>query len=138
LFPKNLEILFIFLLIALSVYFNLSRSSYVVVFSNISIAIIFLVIFPWVIFASTNLLLNYFFQLYLAFILSLALSNVVKYLLENKDKNKLNKALTEYVSKAIADEILSSGGQVKLDGEEKRITIYFSDIEGFTSISEKM
>jgi predicted PurR-regulated permease PerM len=62
-----------------------------------------------VIFASTRLLQDYFFQLFLAFILSLALSNIVKYLLENKDKNKLNKALTEYVSKAIADEILSSG-----------------------------
>jgi hypothetical protein len=32
----------------------------------------------------------------------------VKYLIENKDKNKLDKALSEYVSKAIAEEIISS------------------------------
>jgi hypothetical protein len=39
---------------------------------------------------------------------SLTLSNTVKYLIENKNKNKLNKALSEYVSEAIADEVLSN------------------------------
>ncbi|MDD2908072.1 MAG: adenylate/guanylate cyclase domain-containing protein [Candidatus Gracilibacteria bacterium] len=134
---KNLELFLIFTLILLSVYFNLSRSGYVLVFSNVSISIIFLVIFPISILVFTSYLLNYLFELFFALILSLTISNIVKYITENKNKNKLNKALSEYVSKAIADEILSNSGKINLDGERKKLAIYFSDIEGFTSISEK-
>jgi uncharacterized membrane protein len=110
LFPEYLELLLIFLLILLSVYFNLSRSSYVLVLSNISLFSIFLFIFPmYIIFQfEPSFLFNYLFQLFLAFVLSLIISNIVKYLIENKDKTKLNKALSEYVSKAIADEIISN------------------------------
>ncbi|MDD3145197.1 MAG: adenylate/guanylate cyclase domain-containing protein [Candidatus Gracilibacteria bacterium] len=134
---KNLELFLIFSLILLSVYFNLSRSGYVLVFSNISISIIFLVIFPISVLIFTSYLLNHLFELFFALILSLTISNMVKYITENKNKNKLNKALSEYVSKAIADEILSNSGKINLDGERKKLAIYFSDIEGFTTISEK-
>lgn len=134
---ENLELFLIFSLILLSVYFNLSRSWYVLVFSNISISIIFLVIFPISILIFTSYLLNHLFELFFALILSLTISNMVKYLTENKNKNKLNKALSEYVSKAIADEILSNSWKINLDWERKKLAIYFSDIEWFTTISEK-
>lgn len=134
---KNLELFLIFSLILLSVYFNLSRSWYVLVFSNISISIIFLVIFPISVLIFTSYLLNHLFELFFALILSLTISNMVKYITENKNKNKLNKALSEYVSKAIADEILSNSWKINLDWERKKLAIYFSDIEWFTTISEK-
>lgn len=134
---KNLEILLIFTLIILSVYSNLSRSGYVLVFSNIAIVSIFLVIFPITILIFTSYLLNYLFELFFALVLSLTISNTVKYIVENKNKNKLNKALSEYVSKAIADEVLSNSWKINLDWERKRLAIYFSDIEWFTTISEK-
>lgn len=134
---KNLEIFLIFTLILLSVYSNLSRSWYVLVFSNIAITSIFLVIFPITILIFTSYLLNYLFELFFALVLSLTISNTVKYIVENKNKNKLNKALSEYVSKAIADEVLSNSWKINLDWERKRLAIYFSDIEWFTTISEK-
>lgn len=133
----NLELLLIFTLILLSVYSNLSRSWYVLIFSNISIVSVFLVIFPIFILIFTSYLLNHLFELFFALVLSLTVSNTVKYLFENKNKIKLNKALSEYVSKAIADEILSNSWKINLDGERKKLSIYFSDIEGFTTISEK-
>lgn len=135
--PSNIEFLLIFLLILLSVYFNLSRSGFVLLASNFSIVIIFLIIFPLSIFVFTSYLLNYLAHLFFALVISLTLSNMVKYITENKNKNKLNKALSEYVSKAIADEILSNSWKVNLDWEKKKLAIYFSDIEWFTSISEK-
>ncbi len=134
---KNLEILLIFTLILLSVYSNLSRSGYVLVFSNIAITSIFLVIFPITILIFTSYLLNHLFELFFALVLSLTISNTVKYIVENKNKNKLNKALSEYVSKAIADEVLSNSWKINLDWERKNLAIYFSDIEWFTTISEK-
>lgn len=136
-FNIRLEWLLIFLLILLSVYFNFSRSWYVLIFSNIAIASIFLIIFPFSVIIFTNLILNYTIELIFALVFSLTFTNIAKYLIENKHKLKLNKALSEYVSEDVAREILSWEGKVNLDGENKRTAIFFSDIEWFTSISEK-
>ena len=136
-FNKNLEYILLFLLILLSIYFNLSRSWYVLLFSNIAIIFIFLFIFPLIVILKTFLILNFPIELLVWLILSLALSNTVKYLIENKNKDKLNKALSEYVSKDVAKEILSWEWKLNLDWENKHIAIFFSDIEWFTSMSEK-
>ncbi|MFK7779541.1 MAG: adenylate/guanylate cyclase domain-containing protein, partial [Candidatus Gracilibacteria bacterium] len=135
-FDKNIEWLMIFLLIIVSVYFNISRSSYVLLFSNVALVSLFLIgiIFIPLI---TSTLFNYSIEFTIALVISLALSNIVKYLVENKNKIKLNKALSEYVSEDVAKEILSGEGKINLDGENKDVAIFFSDIEGFTSISEK-
>lgn len=135
-FDQNVEWILIFLLIIISVYFNISRSSYVLIFSNISIILILLFFVYFTII--TNLLFNFLVELILSIILSLTLSNIVKYMIENKSKTRLNKALSEYVSEDIAKEILSWEWKINLDWEQKNIAIFFSDIEWFTSISEEL
>ena len=121
----------------LSVYFNFSRSSYILIFSNVTIITIFLVILPITIIVFTNVITNYPTEIIFALVLSLTVSNIAKYLIENREKDKLNRALSEYVSEDIAKEVLSGDGKVNLDGEKKKVTIFFSDIAGFTTISEK-
>lgn len=135
-FNEYLEWFLIFLLTILAVYINFSKWWYFLLLTNLSIFTIFLIIFPSIIVSFTNLVLNFPFELFISFLLSLLLSNIVKYLIENKDKTKLNKALSEYVSKDIAAEILSWSGTINLDWEKKRMAIFFSDIEWFTTISE--
>ncbi|MDD2871923.1 MAG: adenylate/guanylate cyclase domain-containing protein [Candidatus Gracilibacteria bacterium] len=132
----NLEWLLIFLLIVISVYFNISRSSYVLIFSNISLIAIFGLLVTYVTY-KTNFIFSYLVEFVVALIFSLLITNILKYYIENKHKAKLNKALSEYVSEDVAREILSGEGRINLDGENKEIAIFFSDIEGFTSISEK-
>ncbi|MDP2090918.1 MAG: adenylate/guanylate cyclase domain-containing protein [Candidatus Gracilibacteria bacterium] len=134
---KNIEWMLIYLLIIVSVYFNISKSSYVLILSNISLISIFLL---FVLYSTifTSYLLNFPVELAFAFIFSLVISNILKYYIENKHKTKLNKALSEYVSEDVANEILSGAGLINLNGEKKEIAIFFSDIEGFTSISEKL
>lgn len=133
-FDKTYELLLIFLLTLLSIFINLNKWWLKLILTNIS--------FLWILFIyflvvnNYKLVLNFPFELFLSFILALLLSNIVKYLIENEDKTKLNKALSEYVSKDIAAEILSWAWAINLDWEEKRITIFFSDIEWFTTISE--
>jgi hypothetical protein len=51
--------------------------------------------------------MNYPSEIIFAFILSFTLANLIKYLIENREKSLLNKALSEYVSKDIAQEVLS-------------------------------
>lgn len=131
----NKEYLIIICLIFISVYFNLSKNSYIIIFSNLWL---FLILFLLILyFIKSNILLNYPIEIILSFILSITFSNIVKYIIENINKNKLNKALSEYVSKDIAEEIMFNSWKVKLDWERRKLAIYFSDIEGFTSISEK-
>lgn len=136
-FNSWLEFILLFLLIILAIYFNFSKNNRFIIISNISIIFIFIFIVFWVMFFS-NLIFNHPTLIILAFILSIVFSNIAKYLIENKDKKKILKALWEYISKDIANKILKWEWWVKLEWEKKTISIFFSDIAWFTSISEKM
>lgn len=132
----KIEYLLVFLLIIVSVYFNISKSSKVLIFSNISIISIFILFILFSLIYS-EYLLNYPTEIGFSFFISLVVSNILKYYIENRNKTKLNKALSEYVAEDVANEILSWDWKVNLNWENKIISIFFSDIEWFTSISEK-
>ncbi len=53
-----------------------------------------------------------------------------------REKKQLKQAFSQYVSKSVVDSILADPGKLKLGGERKRMSVLFSDICGFTSISE--
>lgn len=61
-----------------------------------------------------------------------------KYFIGEKEKKEIKKAFSRYVSKDVLNEILKDPKNVSLGGEERDITILFSDIRGFTSVSEKL
>ncbi len=136
-FNKNAELLLIFFLIILSVYFNISRSWKGLALSNIWVISIFLVLIS-VIIMWLNLTLNHPAQFAFALIITLTVSNIIKSFTEDKNKTKLSKALWEYVSKDIAKEILHWWGELNLDWQRKDLSIFFSDIKWFTTISEKL
>tara|TARA_B100001758_G_scaffold32873_1_gene24105 strand:+ start:1955 stop:3517 length:1563 start_codon:yes stop_codon:yes gene_type:complete len=52
--------------------------------------------------------------------------------------NKVKSTFKKYVSKNIVDKLLESEDSLNLGGKESDITILFSDIRGFTSMSEKL
>ncbi len=54
-----------------------------------------------------------------------------------QEREKIRSVLRKAVSKEIADELLKRG-QINLGGEERGVTVLFSDIRGFTTISEKL
>ncbi len=55
-----------------------------------------------------------------------------------REKRKVRGAFQQYVSASVIEEIMKHPEKLKLGGEKKNVTVFFSDIRGFTSISEKL
>lgn len=59
-------------------------------------------------------------------------------LTEQKEKKQIRSTFSKLVAKSVVDELLKNPDELKLGGEKKILTVLFSDIRGFTSISEKL
>ena len=59
------------------------------------------------------------------------------YLAQN-EKKYIKGTFSRFVAPAIVDQMLSNPDKVKVGGEKKHITVFFSDVRDFTSISEKL
>jgi|FLOH01.1.fsa_nt_gi adenylate cyclase len=66
------------------------------------------------------------------------LTGILGYLLEGRQKRYLRTAFSHYVSPSIVDKLVQYPEQLKLGGESRELSIFFSDIEGFTSVSERL
>ena len=62
----------------------------------------------------------------------------VEYVTEGKQRRLMRAAFDKYMSSEVVEEIMRNPEGIKLGGEKKEISILFSDIAGFTTISEKM
>ncbi len=71
-------------------------------------------------------------------LLLIIMISTFRYITEEKEKGKIRKAFSYYVTKQVVDEIMKDINQLKLGGEKRLLTVFFSDIRGFTTISEKL
>ena len=62
---------------------------------------------------------------------------VAKYFFEEKKAREIRSMFSSYVSPKIVEDLISNPEKAKLGGERKIVTILFSDIMGFTSLSER-
>jgi len=62
---------------------------------------------------------------------------VFYYVTEERERQKLKGAFTHYVSPAVIDTMLADPDRLKLGGDEKVLTVLFSDLQGFTAASER-
>lgn len=61
-----------------------------------------------------------------------------KYFTEERKKKEMRSTFAKYVSPAVVDEILKSPENIELGGKKQRMSVFFSDVRGFTTISEKL
>ncbi len=65
-------------------------------------------------------------------------ATVENFLGERKQKVYIKGLFSRYVSPTVVNELIENPQMVRLGGEKKELTVFFSDIAGFTSISEKL
>ena len=66
------------------------------------------------------------------------LAMLFKYFVTESDKRRIKSAFKYYVPATIVDEVTNDIDNLKLGGEKRELTVLFSDIRGFTALSEKL
>jgi adenylate cyclase len=61
-----------------------------------------------------------------------------RYITEEREKQKIRGAFQYYLTASVINEMLKDPTKLKLGGDKKKLTVLFSDIRGFTTISEKL
>lgn len=64
-------------------------------------------------------------------------SAAYKYFAEEKQKKEIRSAFSQYVQPEFVEQLIAQPDLLKLGGQKKKLTVLFSDIAGFTSISER-
>ena len=82
-----------------------------------------------------GLVLNIFFPL-MTIILSAIITIMLQYFYEIKKKDEIKNKFASKVSKDVMEQLLKDVNNNQLQAQNKEITVFFSDIRGFTKISE--
>jgi len=59
-----------------------------------------------------------------------------RYFTEEKEKLWIKQAFSHYLSKEVINELMDDPSRLKLGGERRNISVFFSDVRGFTNFSE--
>ena len=62
---------------------------------------------------------------------------VYQYLTERQQKAMIKGVFSHYISAAVVNDLVNNPEKAKLGGDRRELTVFFSDIAGFTSISEQ-
>ena len=93
--------------------------------------------------ASSHLMTNariFISPLYAYIILgtNFTLLTLLKFWREEKQKKFIHGAFSHYLAPAVITQIMDSPESLSLQGQEKEVTVMFSDVRGFTTMSEKL
>ncbi len=108
--------------------------------TGIFYALLILVIFVAVnmfIFSKYNVWLNLIYPVFTMAFIYLGIT-VYHYIKEEQEKKKIRGAFQYYLTASVINEMLKDPTKLKLGGDKKDLSVLFSDIRGFTTISEKL
>jgi class 3 adenylate cyclase/CHASE2 domain-containing sensor protein len=71
-------------------------------------------------------------------VLSFPITYIYRFFIVDREKRALTDAFSHYVDPRVVAKIGDSAHEIRLGGEAKNLTILFSDIAGFTTLSEKL
>ncbi len=87
-------------------------------------------------FVSARLWLNIVYPLLAVLTVYMALT-LYYYLTEQRERKRIKGTFKQYVAEHVVEEMIKDPTRLRLGGEEKILTVVFSDLEGFTTYSER-
>ncbi|MGA1194028.1 MAG: CHASE2 domain-containing protein [Kiritimatiellia bacterium] len=70
--------------------------------------------------------------------MAMGAASVLNYATEGRQKRFIKGAFRQYLSGEVIEQMLAHPERLKLGGEKRELTIFFSDLQGFSAISEKL
>ncbi len=61
---------------------------------------------------------------------------VYRYMTEEREKRKIKGAFKQYLSESVVDHLMENVDKLKLGGDKREITVLFTDVRSFTTVSE--
>lgn len=132
---QNLELGILLIFLLLWLVYLLFTEKYTVTNLIIVFFLVGMVMFVNMLFFDKGILFNGWYFLLGIFILYLYVL-MIHYILLYLSKQNLRKLFGFYLSEAILEELLENPELVKLGGIKREMTVLFSDLRGFTSLSE--
>lgn len=125
-----------FLILSLLAFIIVLRCKFIKgIISIIAIDILYLLLV--FISASHGYIMSYAVPLVSQFV-TVAFAYSFKFISENRNKEKIKQAMGKYLSQDVMKNVVRNIDDLKLGGKRAVVTVLFSDIRGFTSLSEKM
>jgi adenylate cyclase len=69
---------------------------------------------------------------------SLGSAGLLNYATEGRQKRYIKNAFQQYLSPAVIEQLIQHPERLRLGGERRELSVFFSDIQGFTTVSEKL
>lgn len=89
----------------------------------------------WYFFTREQLLIDFTYPLLSSALIYLTLV-FANYVSEQSQRRRIRSAFSQYLSPTLVEQLAQSPEKLVLGGEERKMTIMFSDVRGFTTISE--
>lgn len=134
---SGIEVIFFsFLLLALLAFIFIMRNRFI---NGLLLILLIDLIYLSIVFISAynGYIMNYSVPLACQFV-TIIFGYSFKFITENRNKEKIKQAMGKYLSQDIMKNVVSNIDDLKLGGKRAVVTVLFSDIRGFTSLSEKM
>ena len=96
------------------------------------------IFFYLIVFGISSKIFEYPTQIVMIVVMIAIAVTAYKYIYEERGKRLLKNTLSQYLAEDLVTSVLSNYEEVKLGGTKKEITVFFSDIAGFTTLSERM
>ena len=106
-----------------------------------SINLTFLLIFGYLLFSTICFYFGYVVNVItpvVMYVVATIIAYIHKFVLENRSKEKVKSAMGKYMSEDVMKRVMMNIDNLGLGGKKAIVTVLFSDIRGFTAMSETM